>query len=72
MVAICPICQSNNQCGIDRQEPCWCTTMDFSAIHLEKHQLPNVCICPHCAKQLGAEMKHRSNNYPQKDKLIHK
>lgn len=56
----CPLCGQSNQCAMEvekttgeKQPPCWCTRVDFSADLLA--QLPEeargkACICEACAR----------------------
>jgi hypothetical protein len=49
--SICPLCQSNNQCGIDENTPCWCINATISKELIS--QIPTdlkdkSCICQLC------------------------
>jgi hypothetical protein len=56
----CPLCGQPNQCAMEleritgeKQPPCWCTQVDFSAellarVPADKQHL--ACICSHCAR----------------------
>jgi len=49
--SICPLCQSNNQCGIDSKSPCWCTKEGIprELISQVPTELKNkACICQAC------------------------
>lgn len=56
----CPLCGKANQCAMEvekatgeKQPPCWCTRVDFSAELLEKVPLEargKACICEACAR----------------------
>jgi hypothetical protein len=58
--AHCPVCGKPNQCAMEverssgqKQPPCWCTQVDFSAALLA--QIPAeskglACVCSDCAK----------------------
>lgn len=58
MKETCPICQRNNQCGVDNpDENCWCTKMTFPSIEVQKIDVDNVCICAKCAEALAKSSK---------------
>jgi hypothetical protein len=58
--ANCPLCGKPNRCAMEvekatgeKQPPCWCTQVDFSADLLAKvprEQQRLACICAECAR----------------------
>jgi hypothetical protein len=56
---VCPLCGQGNQCAMEleratgqKQAPCWCTQVDFSAELLARVPAANqgnTCICAACA-----------------------
>jgi hypothetical protein len=60
---LCPLCGKANQCAMEiekitgqKQPPCWCTQVDFSAGLLDRVPADSrgrACICPACARPLG-------------------
>ncbi len=57
----CPLCGQDNQCAMEvekatgeKQPPCWCTKVDFSAELLARLPVEarhKACICEACAKK---------------------
>lgn len=60
---LCPLCGQPNQCAMEverltgeKQPPCWCTQVDFSAELLARvpaSQQRLACICAACARPHG-------------------
>lgn len=56
---VCPLCGQGNQCAMEleratgqKQAPCWCTQVDFSAALLARVPVADqgkACICAACA-----------------------
>lgn len=49
--SLCPLCQQNNFCGVNGDEPCWCVTSDIKRDLLA--QVPvelsgKSCVCQQC------------------------
>ena len=48
---ICPICQGNNQCGVQNEENCWCMAIDVPTElikSLNNRDNGKTCICQAC------------------------
>lgn len=48
---LCPLCQDNNLCGINNDEPCWCVSSDIKRELLDSVPIALVkksCICKKC------------------------
>jgi hypothetical protein len=58
--ALCPLCGQANRCATEaerrtgeKQPPCWCTQVDFSAALLDRvpaDARARACICRACAR----------------------
>ncbi|MEW6991901.1 cysteine-rich CWC family protein [Colwelliaceae bacterium 6441] len=56
--SLCPLCQLNNQCGVNDAEPCWCTTTEIASELLKNipvHLRNKSCICKSCADKFNLE-----------------
>jgi len=50
----CPLCQSNNFCGVDDEAGCWCTKEKVPQALIEQvppHLTRKACICQKCIKK---------------------
>ena len=50
----CPLCNSNNACGINQPEPCWCLQKSVPKALLAQvpsNQIDKTCICSKCIDQ---------------------
>lgn len=55
--SLCPLCQQNNLCGVNGDEPCWCVTSDIKRDLLA--QVPvelsgKSCVCQQCIDKFNA------------------
>lgn len=47
----CPLCQQQNLCGVNSNEPCWCTTASIDKrllAKVPKTHIKKSCICAQC------------------------
>ncbi len=55
--AQCPLCQQNNLCGVNNEEPCWCVNSNIKRELLA--QVPaelsgKSCVCQQCIDKYNA------------------
>lgn len=55
---ICPLCQLENSCGVDNEQPCWCTKTKVPETLIK--QVPEelqkkACICQQCINKFNSE-----------------
>ncbi|GAA6204915.1 cysteine-rich CWC family protein [Thalassotalea sp. SU-HH00458] len=53
---VCPLCQANNQCGVNAAEPCWCTKEKVPAELIEQvsdEYVNKSCICKACIEKFN-------------------
>ncbi|WP_441003511.1 cysteine-rich CWC family protein [Pseudocolwellia agarivorans] len=52
----CPLCQQNNYCAVDSDEPCWCMNTKIPTELIEQvpsEQRNQSCICASCVNKFN-------------------
>ena len=55
---ICPLCQANNNCGVNGAEPCWCTkekVPEALILKVPSESLHKSCICQACIQTFNLD-----------------
>jgi hypothetical protein len=55
---ICPLCQANNNCGINSNEPCWCTEQKVPKeliAQVQNELINKCCICKVCIQKFNLD-----------------
>lgn len=54
----CPLCQQNNLCAVNNEEPCWCVNSDIKTELLRRvptELAAKSCICKSCIDKFNIE-----------------
>jgi len=65
---ICPLCQNNNNCGINNSETCWCMTKEVPNALIEEvplTQIDKTCICVNCIDGYNKRIEEQTKKVTQ-------